>query len=447
MKVDCDKLASMLAEIVGQEHVRPVGQEPSGAGVRLWAAPGDLEQAAEIVRLAGRRGFAVLPWGAGTKARYLRLGGLAGREPVVGVMTHRLNCVVEYAPDDLTVTVQAGMTLQELDRLLAGHNQRLPLDPPHMAQATVGGVIASNESGPLRFGHGAVRDMILGMRAVQPDGRINWSGAKVVKNVAGFAVHRLLIGSWGSLGLIGEVCFMLRPRAERFRLVRIVVDRLGSVEPLLATVLEGETRPVLVELVNARAARDIASACEEDEAEAHELAAVDRPGGLLLVGYEGPAETVDWQCGRLMLAAGVQAAALDPEASGRIWRAVREWPISDGGVAFRANVLSSHVANLFAELDDGDVGLLAHAGNGVVCGKARAETAEDVLARLMRWLAGRPGNVLVTNAPDGGPSPRWMREPTDESVMRVVKERFDPHRTFAVDVTQFMGAAVQASAG
>src|SRR5262245_29252667 len=117
--------------------------------------------------------------------------------------TRSLNRVVEFSPADLTITVEAGITLRQFDEILRPHRLRLPLDPPdYDGRATLGGVLASNDSGPLRLAHGTAREHVIGMSMVLADGSLIKAGGKVVKNVAGYDLHRLFVGSYGSLGMI-----------------------------------------------------------------------------------------------------------------------------------------------------------------------------------------------------------------------------------------------------
>src|SRR5207244_4044972 len=136
--------------------------------------------------------------------------------------TTSLNRLVAFSPADLTITVEAGMTLQQLDATLAPHRLRLPLDPPdYNGRATIGGVLAANDSGPLRLAHGTAREHVIGMSMILADGTLIKAGGQVVKNVAGYDLHRLFVGSHGSLGMIATVSFKLKPRAEALRLVEL----------------------------------------------------------------------------------------------------------------------------------------------------------------------------------------------------------------------------------
>lgn len=172
--------------------------------------PATREQAAEALARAARDGRGVVPWGGGTwlpretaPARYdlaLDLGGL--------------DRIVEHEPDDFTVTVECGVTVERLRAALAAHRQELPLEAPLPARATIGGVLAGNVSGPRRYRFGSPRDRILGARFALGDGTLARTGGKVVKNVAGYAIHRLACGSRGALFAILEASFKVAAAPE-----------------------------------------------------------------------------------------------------------------------------------------------------------------------------------------------------------------------------------------
>src|ERR687883_1494657 len=143
------------------------------------------------------------------------------------IETTGLNRVVEYEPADLTVTVEAGMRFAELQQRLAEEGQFLALDPPAAEGATIGGVIATNASGPLRFAYGTARDLVIGTRVANPDGTLTRAGGRVVKNVAGYDLTKLYIGSLGTLGVIVELSFKLAPIPP---VLSTVVGSFGGLE-------------------------------------------------------------------------------------------------------------------------------------------------------------------------------------------------------------------------
>ena len=163
---------------------------------------------AELVELV-RAGKPLQVIGSGTKRHHGHAPAAEGRT----VSLRKLCKITAYEPGDLVVTVQAGTRLVDLQAELAKRNQWLPLDPPY-AEATIGGILGANSSGPRRYGYGTIRDHLLGIRVVGADGGLTRSGGRVVKNVTGFDLHKLHVGAYGSLGIVTEASFKLRPRPD-----------------------------------------------------------------------------------------------------------------------------------------------------------------------------------------------------------------------------------------
>ncbi|MCG8348161.1 MAG: FAD-binding oxidoreductase [Chloroflexales bacterium] len=171
--------------------------------------PGDIDAVAATLRQATTERLGVVPWGKGTRQH---LGNPPNRYDLALCLSH-LDHIVEYNPADLVVTVEAGMTLDSFQQILVAHEQWLPWDPPQGSQSSIGSLLATAASGPLCLGFGTPRDWILGMRVVLGDGRLVKSGAKVVKNVAGYDTHKLHLGALGTLGVIVEATFKVTPLA------------------------------------------------------------------------------------------------------------------------------------------------------------------------------------------------------------------------------------------
>lgn len=228
----------------------------------LVFAPATQEEVGTCLALCDEAGAAVLPWGGGTQMDF----GEAPSRYDLALDLRRLNRVVEYEPADLTVTVEAGLRLADLQARLGEHGQWLPLDPPLPADASIGGVLATNASGPARIAHGTARDHVIGMTVALADGRVVRSGGRVVKNVAGYDMAKLHIGAFGSLGVIMQVSFKVAPRplveqslvfegnADRLaRLSRVIWDAGLAVNGLLLLRREGEWR-LLARLAGSAAA-------------------------------------------------------------------------------------------------------------------------------------------------------------------------------------------------
>ncbi len=210
-------LAADLESLLGSDAVLPcersVAFAVDGQVPQAVVTPGTVEQVAQVMRYAHGDGLAVIPWGGGS---HMHIGNVPRRYDIA-LSLSRLDKVGEHEPADLTVTCQAGIPLAALRWHLAQHDQFVPLGPPWGEEATIGGVLAANASSASRHAYGGPRDFTIGLRVVTADGRITRAGGRVVKNVAGYDLCKLYIGSLGTLAVIVEATFKLwpLPKAER----------------------------------------------------------------------------------------------------------------------------------------------------------------------------------------------------------------------------------------
>ena len=198
-----------LSAIVGPEHLRAAKPEDAVDSVQPDGviAPGTAQEVAQVLRYCSSAGLGVIPRGGGSQ---LGLGNRPRKADFI-LSLERLDRVIEHAWGDMTVTVEAGCTIDKLQSVLREHGQQLGADPIYPKQATVGGVLATAESGTLRIRYGAIRDLVLGVEMALPDGSVIKAGGKVVKNVAGYDLTKLAIGSLGTLGIITRAVFRLHP--------------------------------------------------------------------------------------------------------------------------------------------------------------------------------------------------------------------------------------------
>jgi glycolate oxidase FAD binding subunit len=211
--------ADHLSAISGPDHLRI--EEGTFA-----VAPANTEEIVAVLRCANKGNISVAPYGGGTKQSW---GNPA--QPSLILHTSRLGSVREHTWQDMTCTVEAGCTWSTMQSFLARHGQFVALDPLWPEQATIGGVAATNDSGSLRLKYGSLRDLIIGMTVVLADGTIARSGGKVVKNVAGYDLHKLMTGAFGTLGIITEITFRLHsiPRhVQSFTISSLEVESLGK---------------------------------------------------------------------------------------------------------------------------------------------------------------------------------------------------------------------------
>ena len=236
-----------LQGIVGEANAREANGSYAVDGVQpsFVAEPGSVEELSALMKLANDGGLAVSPRGGGTSTSL----GNPPRELDLVVSTARMNALIEHVPGDQVVRVEAGMGFGDLQERLAGSNQMLGVDPPERgAGATVGGIVAANSSGPRRYRYGTMRDLIIGITVVLPDGTIAKAGGKVVKNVAGYDLMKLFTGSLGTLGVIANANFRLHPRPEAARTVAVELGDTAVAGQATQAIMHSQLVPSAVEL-------------------------------------------------------------------------------------------------------------------------------------------------------------------------------------------------------
>lgn len=204
-----DRAWTDLEAIVGREYVWPASASDAIDGLQpaRIVAPGTAQEIAQVLQYCSSAGLGVIPRGGGTKIGF----GNRPQKADLVLSTERLNRIIEHAWGDMTVIVEAGCTIEKVQRAVGEHGQRLAADPLWPEKSTVGGLTATAESGTLRIRYGAVRDLVLGVEVALPDGSLIKAGGKVVKNVAGYDLTKLMIGSLGTLGVITRAVFRLHP--------------------------------------------------------------------------------------------------------------------------------------------------------------------------------------------------------------------------------------------
>ncbi len=418
-----------LEEIVGREYVQGAGlareYHLEGVAPEAVVEPGSVEEVAVLLKLAGEQGWAVVTWGGATQ---IGLGPPPERYHLA-LTTRRLNHVLDYQPDDMTVALQSGVILDNLARVLAERGQFLPLDPPLPQRATAGGTVAAAATGPLRAGYGTPRDFLIGATVSGADGSVIHTGGRVVKNVAGYDLCKLYTGSYGTLGVLAELTFRVVPRPPVWAYSAVAARDAASAEALLARVLASDVAPVAMELVNHRVWQRVAEA---------DLA----PDRLLLFGVlAGEEEAVAWQQAALEgLAAEcrLRAYSLDPLHAEVWFRALRDYPARPG-LTLRLSLASSETTAVCQEAEEMAAGwetpvaVIAHAASGVVWVRLPEAPLDRLPRRVgaMRELAlERGGTAVVHQVPAGTPRglDRWGPAPGGLRLMEGIKSALDPKR-------------------
>lgn len=388
-------------------------------------SPGDPAGVAAAVRDAVSAGTPLYPIGGGTSLDY----GLPATQPGLGLSLAGLNRVIDYPARDMTITVEAGITIETLAQTLAAERQSLPIDLPHAASATLGGAVATAWSGPRRYGHGTLRDYVIGISAVDGRGTPFKAGGRVVKNVAGYDFCKLLTGSLGTLGVITTLTLKVKPLAECSAYLVCDLHNLPSAEPLLASLVSSATTPTSIELLLG------------PQWQQHPSLGLATAGtiGRLAVGFEGSRAEVDWmlaQLAREWSALGVGLSrALDEPQSAALAADLRDFPaLADAPLVLKASVLPSRTTSFVETVRQVDplASVQAHAGNGIVLVRFAKFESGDVSRALIGKLqpAARisGGSAVVLSSTLSGLTRQavWGGVPESSRWMAEVKRQFDP---------------------
>jgi len=391
--------------------------------------PGSIEEVAAVLALASEVGSPVMPWGGGTAAT---VGMPAGRTGLI-VGLRRLGRLLDHEPGDLTATVEAGITMEAFQAALASRGQWLSLDPADAGRATVGGVLATNACGPRRHLYGTARDLLIGVTVVTAEGSVVKGGGKVVKNVAGYDLPKLFIGSYGTLGVIVEATVKLRPLPEREELVAVRFDRLKDAAAAMKAIAASDLIPNAVDLLDGAAAAGTGFA-----------AGAAAPSAVLVVGFDGVREQVEWQRAELARLTsplgGRESRLLDAPAWTRLAPAARAAFPATAAVMTLA-VLPSQVVETMeqgagvARARGLQSAWAAHAGVGVVRGALASDPAPKDPAALAAVLAewrelahAGGGHANVEWAPLAVKSqiPMWDDPGAAARIMERIKAQLDP---------------------
>ncbi|HZD39637.1 MAG TPA: FAD-binding oxidoreductase, partial [Terriglobales bacterium] len=367
------------------------------------------QSAAEIaasLRICYEAEATVIPQGSGTA---MSIGNPPRRADVVIVLS-KFNRLIEHDAANLTASVQSGATLSAVQAALRGQKQFVPFDPPFANRATFGAIVAANLNGPRRNGYGSVRDLVIGAKVTLASGEEIKAGGKVVKNVAGYDLCKLFVGSLGTLGIITEITFRVTPILESSAAL-VAVGELTQAERFSAALLGSALLPVGVYLF-------------------HEH---DRKDWSVAVGWEGFEDTVARQLREsavLASDAGLENAILRDEEQSDLWLQLSDLPLAGERVVYRVTLPRAAVFDFLKAAQHGPpLKIAADAALGTIWLVCAAKSASlELFPRLTEWARARRGHAVIFAAPAElklavdvwGPSPSTL------SLMREVKRQFDP---------------------
>jgi glycolate oxidase FAD binding subunit len=439
-----DKLFSKLQEIVGEANVI---QDPEklkayaidGKKPKVVVSPKTINEVSKVVAHANQQHLSIIPRGNGTK---MGMGGIPKKIDII-LSTSWLNRITDSDCENLTLSAECGITLNEVQKSLAkvGKGYFLPLDPPFTEKATLGGITATNSSGPKRLLYGTARDMIIGTKAVFPNGDIVVSGGKTVKNVSGYDMCKLLIGSYGTLGIICEMTFKLLPLPEKEATLLLSFARLDEADGFVREMRGSQLIPSSIETLNAMAVQKMK----------YSMSMPPNGNYLVAIGLEGVAESIDRQISEMSEMGkkyGVlEAMTISSEKHQTFWMAIRDFSYGltqeyPNVISLKSNFLISKSGEMLGSYEKItkelgiDCALICHSGNGILYSyilpgknfRSKIESFAGLIGKLTSEAVKNEGNLVVESSPllIKKDVDVWGQSRGDYLVVRRLKEQIDP---------------------
>jgi glycolate oxidase FAD binding subunit len=368
--------------------------------------PQSLEELAATTQIASAQHWRMIPCGNGTK---LNWGGMVKSADLL-ISMQRLNRLIDHAAGDLTVTVEAGMTLARLQGILAKANQFLPIDPSYPDTATIGGILATADTGSWRHRYGSVRDFVLGITFVRADGEIAKAGGRVVKNVAGYDLMKLLTGSYGTLGILGQVTLRVYPQPEASKTFVLTGDE-GGIKKAMQTLLSSTLTPTAFDLLGSKVVEQF-----------------NLGKGLgLLVRFQSVQPSVIQQ-GEILAAVaakcGLQVNSLEDNAEQDYWRNIQRLFHRDnpGDIVCKLGMLPSQGVEYLGSWHDP---AMIHTGSGL--GKLRSQDVERI-SKARQYCQTQQGFLTILEASQEIKQQLepWGYTGNALKMMESLKQKFDP---------------------
>jgi glycolate oxidase FAD binding subunit len=409
--LDPSALKRVLGGVIAADCLRFPRDHEACAG-RVVIEPISPEQIAEVVRKCESDRLTLAPMGAGRTLAQIR------RQPAdIGVSLARMNRVLDYEPDDMTVVAEAGLTLGALNECTTKHGQRLPCDPANPELTTLGTLVSAAKSGPLRLSEGRVRDLLIGIRFVGHDGRLVHGGGRVVKNVAGYDLMKVMTGAFGTLGIITETTFKVRPSPENYALA---ITSFDDARDALAAAQRADEAANLIHL-------EILSAWFASQ--------FDRPGRtVVLAGFGGSRGEADYCRAHISNALRRNTQMLTGEEAASNYQRLRDLDFADAAVVAQLAVLPAALPGCLSACG---AEFRAHAASGIAQVFLPPDCSNDAIRQAVgRWreIAHRAhGHLRVLEArAEVRAELEMFDQPPEPAIrlMRRLKLAFDPKNIF-----------------
>jgi glycolate oxidase FAD binding subunit len=410
--ITSSNLTSRLETVVGADRVRARSVNETGAADTI-VEPGSVDEICELVRMCEADRISMAPVGAARTLSAIR------RTPVaVGISMARLNRVIAHEPDDMTVVAHSGITVGQLNEAMALSRQRLPVDPCHPGITTLGSLIGASHAGPLRLSEGTSRDLLIGVRFVGHGGAVIRSGGRVVKNVAGYDLMKLMGGSFGTLGIVTEATFKVRPIPTDYCLA--VLPYQNCADAFASARILNDALPLSnLEILSPTLA-----------------AQFDSTRFLVFAGFSGSPLEIGYQAERIHDLIGAHGEILNDDAARKTYELLRDIDFHSGLLSAQLAVPSAFLVRALDGCGN-EIAFRAHAGSGVaqivLTDEPTTESAVKMVARWREIAHSARGHLrLLAAAPAIRDSLQFFDTPNDGALklMRRLKAAFDPAGIF-----------------
>ena len=386
--------------------------------------PRTIKEISQIMNFAAKNHKKVMIHGNGSQ-KYL--GGFP--QPFdIAISLSRLNNIVEYDINNLTITVEAGLKLKELHHTVHKNNHFLPLDPPGRENSTIGGIVATNASGPRRYLYGCCPDLILGMHFILPDSSYAKTGGKTMKNVAGYDLAKLFVGSMGTLAAVVNITVRLYPLPAESKTVEIEFNELETCKKFIDKILASKLVFSSIDLLNSEAINNLK----------HSLVSYG-----LYVRFEGDRKICKYGVDRLTEMANTSDALRVGLVSKNFWQNYQRMPIftasPENEITVKISLPISNIARAISFLEGFGsnnkipVTIVCHAGNGVIYVSFPLEKSINSINEIRLYIAKLEGHLVIQKIPFKFKKgiDVWGESKSTSLIFQQIKNQFDPQQTLA----------------
>lgn len=366
---------------------------------------------AQVMTIAHQNHYRVIPCGQGTKLSWL---GIVKKSDWI-ISLRNIKRMVDYAIEDLTVTAEAGMKLSELQSILSQHNQFLPIDPSYPQNATLGGIVATGDTGSLRCRYGGVRDLLLGLSAVRSNGDLTKAGGRVVKNVAGYDLMKLFTGSYGTLGIITQVTFRVYPLPESSQSI-LITGNYDAINHLRKAIVLSSLTPTCADLLSKTVLKSLEI---EDDL------------GILIQIRSIPASIQEQikQIQNLAQSLGLKYFCYQQDLEDNLWSEINQFKNNPHQkITCKIGILPSETVSLLKKFSDHPIDATIHIHNGLGKISLPENTSLKLITEIREFCQTHQGflSILEANINLKQQIDVWGYQTDSLSLMQTLKKRFDP---------------------